>query len=456
MEEYIEAMRLPDAYGGELELVAFQTITERPVCVLVNNHRLGTYPGTIDFSTHNKNTAYLKLSGQHYEPLIMRDDKKNILETSKDSFTPSPTSITNSLYINQEGNPIMGDGEEFKRLDVLSEDGLIDLELNIALKKIKHKRENNDKKEFQVEKSEKRRRVDDPRQLKITSYINKKITSPNKQESTSQKSECASSVSKQHQLQMVSFLTKPSLHLIETAAESKLKANRKIHQNVTHQFPNRRRARITAEENKENECVDCDSEDEGKDTTEALSTNKICDQFFFQKQTHQSQFEQLQRKEISHYTYLINSVLAVSSAVSAMTGMIQTLYSNTYSATIITKAIEKVRHFWNSVLPSEEIKEFKNSGYFFFNTKRNNIALRIEEQGSANSKLNSDEIILDTEELYSEFIVYDFGCRMNATVISEACVERVFSQIGKMISIHQLSISDDTMLGMLSCANEQK
>jgi hypothetical protein len=467
MTDYLQAMRLPSAYGGELELISFQSITKRPVCVLVNNYRLGTYPGTIDFSSHNKNTAYFKLFEQHYEPLIMREDKKGVLETSTNTFVPSPTSILVSIYTNDDQS--MGKDNEFVRLDGLSEDGPVDLELNVALRKIKSKRESKDKNELEIKEGEKRsrtddseiysnqtffskkRKADDPKQSKITSFMSKRIGPPIEQKISSETPEFAVPVSKQNQPRMVSFLAKPSAQLIERAAESKIKGDKKIHPKVTHQFLRHGRAKVV-EETKDRESDECELEGEGKDVSEGLSPHKVSDQFSSPKQTSHAQFERLQKREISHYTYLINSVLSVSSALDTMTGMLQTLYCNTYSATVILKAVEKVRQFWDSVLTAEETKEFRDSAYFFFNTRKNNALLRIEVQEGTNENSNN----IDVEELYSDFIVNDFGSRMNATVVSEACVERVFSKIAHMISIHQLSVSDDVMLGMLNCSKEHK
>jgi hypothetical protein len=268
------------------------------------------------------------------------------------------------------------------------------------------------------------------------------------------------------QQQLTSFLKNPSAKRVELSGESKYKPLLKSRNLFHTQFFSLGKVKkndINIEQIIEE---GVESEDSFKDSSENLSTENISAQFNIQKTDHISSFENLQKKVISHYKYIISSKLLKTYALEFVNSMISTLYLNTFSDNVILKAIEKTKNFWNCILSEDDEKKFSASSYSFFYSKKYDYELRLNELICKNSEIHKENdnddvdngifndknntFQSDIEDLESEIIFCDFGARMNATVISEAAVERVFSKISHIINIHQLSISDSTLLGMIN------
>jgi hypothetical protein len=175
------------------------------------------------------------------------------------------------------------------------------------------------------------------------------------------------------QPQITSFIQKPSLKLISTSAEIKYRYFSKQKQTINSQFPKYSTPKIKVIN--EEEIFD-NAEGNGfedKDLSETISTEKITDQFYSEKNKNISDFENLQNKKISHYNYLINSKLLKTFAIDYISSMFMTLYCNSYSNKVIAKAIEKIKVFLNSILSEKDENEFKKCSYSFFFQKKKTV-----------------------------------------------------------------------------------
>lgn len=107
------------------------------------------------------------------------------------------------------------------------------------------------------------------------------------------------------------------------------------------------------------------------------------------------------------------------------------------------KTITKIKQFWNSILTPNEKKEFEQSSYNFFHNRLNDATY------SSNST-SSDCSVDDLDEINSEIIINDYGCRMCSCAVSETSVERLFSEITQIMTLHRMSLSDDTLQSIIN------
>lgn len=267
---------------------------------------------------------------------------------------------------------------------------------------------------------------------------------------------CTSSLKKNEQIKhqsIVNFLINPSEKLLEEDSQLKIKRNKQSKTSVKSQFQNWGKVKIKAEEKIKEE----ENEEEigiiEKDTSGAISEEFMKSQYDKNISNKLFQIQKLKSKECTHYEYLINSPTLTSSAQEYISSMMKTIYSNSFTEKQINIAIDKAFKFEDIILSSEEILQFKKNSYFFFYDRRkraysNYISLTSEIIPQTTSE--NDEI----DQLAGDIVINDFACRMNSACVSEACVERLFSDVGRILSIHRLNMIDDTLLGLLSLSEE--
>jgi hypothetical protein len=502
IDEYIEAMTEKLTYGGEPELAAYQYISRKPVCVLPDSVEGGTYPGDVDFSTHAGNTVYFKLSGRHYEALIWKGGKNIFLTNSSIPDSRKGASLYEDIYENVDGfevnednvDPILevqmskikrrrGENEKEEQIKVCrkilretEEEDQKDVGKQEILKneeKEKKKvfgkgmKENEKDKQKEISRKEvlekdmreegeertksrklKRFNVEDQKQRKITDLLPRMCEKTSSSSSPQQNRKNFITPISSSQKSMYSFLKSPPKHFFEEFF-SQNKESKKPRLPISKQFLQYSKPKIKEEkaEIEDDELYDDVNLSESNIGFEKLSEEPISKQFSPTTSLKtDSLYEQLVKKKITHYTFLTTTPLN-SIAQNYMGSMVSTLYAPRFKVESIDKAIRKVKEFWISVITTDEMKSFLQSPYSFFFSRRS-VAINTYEE-------LADEISAqEKEEVEADIIMNDFGCRMNSCVISEASVERLFSEVSRMMSIQQLSLNDETLLGLINIKHE--